>query len=278
IAACPYKKIYFNWATGKSEKCILCYPRLETGQPPACFHSCVGRIRYMGVLLYDQDKVQAAMSVPDEGLVQAQLSVLCDPHDPAVIRAAERSGVPPAMIESAQKSPVYRYVVEWGIALPLHAEFRTLPMLYYVPPLLPVMGRTDNGLYNHEPEDLFAAVGQARLPLRYYAALFSAGNVEVVEAVMRKLLAVRVSMRSREVSDIPAERVARILQEAGITHDQAEAIYKLTSLCTGADRYVLPPLAREQAVAADSVSPEVCAECHKGSCGFGPNETPKRGA
>jgi nitrate reductase beta subunit len=42
VAACPYKKTYYNWKTGKSEKCILCFPRLETGQAPACFHSCVG--------------------------------------------------------------------------------------------------------------------------------------------------------------------------------------------------------------------------------------------
>ena len=42
VSACPYKKTYFNWQTGKSEKCILCFPRLETGQAPACFHSCVG--------------------------------------------------------------------------------------------------------------------------------------------------------------------------------------------------------------------------------------------
>ncbi|MFM1918699.1 MAG: hypothetical protein RLZZ303_333, partial [Candidatus Hydrogenedentota bacterium] len=27
VAACPYKKVYYNWQTGKSEKCILCYPR-----------------------------------------------------------------------------------------------------------------------------------------------------------------------------------------------------------------------------------------------------------
>src|SRR5207245_37909 len=52
VSGCPYKKTYFNWSTGKAEKCILCYPRLESGQPPACFHSCVGRIRYIGLLLY----------------------------------------------------------------------------------------------------------------------------------------------------------------------------------------------------------------------------------
>src|ERR1035437_4277059 len=48
ISACPYKKVYYNWFATKAEKCILCYPRLETGQAPDCFHSCVGRIRYLG--------------------------------------------------------------------------------------------------------------------------------------------------------------------------------------------------------------------------------------
>ena len=57
VSACPYKKVYFNWKTGKSEKCILCYPRIETGEAPACFHACVGRIRYLGVLLYDADRI-----------------------------------------------------------------------------------------------------------------------------------------------------------------------------------------------------------------------------
>ena len=33
VSGCPYKKVYYNWDTGKSEKCTLCYPRLESGQP-----------------------------------------------------------------------------------------------------------------------------------------------------------------------------------------------------------------------------------------------------
>ena len=47
VKACPYKKIYFNFKTGKSEKCILCYPRVEKGVPPMCFWQCVGRIRWL---------------------------------------------------------------------------------------------------------------------------------------------------------------------------------------------------------------------------------------
>ena len=29
VSGCPYKKVYFNWHTGKAEKCTLCYPRIE---------------------------------------------------------------------------------------------------------------------------------------------------------------------------------------------------------------------------------------------------------
>ncbi|PUM28516.1 nitrate reductase subunit beta, partial [Salmonella enterica subsp. enterica serovar Dublin] len=41
ISGCPYKKIYFNWKSGKSEKCIFCYPRIESGQPTVCSETCV---------------------------------------------------------------------------------------------------------------------------------------------------------------------------------------------------------------------------------------------
>ena len=59
VSGCPYKKIYFNWSSGKSEKCIFCYPRIEAGQPTVCSETCVGRIRYLGVMLYDADRIEA---------------------------------------------------------------------------------------------------------------------------------------------------------------------------------------------------------------------------
>ena len=58
VSGCPYKKIYYNWTSGKAEKCIFCYPRIEAGQPTVCSETCVGRIRYLGVLLYDADGIQ----------------------------------------------------------------------------------------------------------------------------------------------------------------------------------------------------------------------------
>jgi complex iron-sulfur molybdoenzyme family reductase subunit beta len=50
VAACPYKKVYFNPKTFKSEKCIFCFPRVERGLAPACADQCVGRIRFVGYL------------------------------------------------------------------------------------------------------------------------------------------------------------------------------------------------------------------------------------
>jgi nitrate reductase / nitrite oxidoreductase, beta subunit len=63
VSGCPYKKIYYNWKSGKAEKCIFCYPRIEAGQPTVCSETCVGRIRYLGVLLYDADRIEQAASV-----------------------------------------------------------------------------------------------------------------------------------------------------------------------------------------------------------------------
>lgn len=50
IEACPYKAIYFNPVSQTSEKCILCFPRIEKGIAPACTRQCTGRIRAFGYL------------------------------------------------------------------------------------------------------------------------------------------------------------------------------------------------------------------------------------
>jgi nitrate reductase beta subunit len=248
ISGCPYKKVYYNWGTGKSEKCILCFPRLESGQAPACFHSCVGRIRYVGLLLYDADRIPDAVAVPDEELVDKQRAVILDPFDPAVIEAAMQNGMDPLWIESAQSSPVYKFVKEWKLALPLHPEARTLPMLFYVPPLLPVMGTRENGSFEIEGEDYFGSLDQARVPIRYMARLFAAGNESIVEEVVKRLIGVRLRRRQETVGDAEHAGIQRALSEAGLDEETVEAIYKLTSLPALEDRFVVPPYHREMAI------------------------------
>lgn len=277
ISGCPYKKVYYNWATGKSEKCILCYPRLESGQPPACFHACVGRIRYLGLLLYDADRIEEAAKVPDAQLVDAQRALIMDPFDPKVIAAAKANGISDAMMDAAQKSPVYKFVKQWKLALPLHPEFRTLPMLFYVPPLLPVLAMMEEGHYeiaganNGSLAPTISSLEQARLPLRYMASLFAAGNEEIVAQVYRKLIAVRVTMRAQRVKDVSTAEADQALALGQTTPEEAEAIFRLTSLPTFEERFVIPPLAREVAI-EQTLDPFT----RKQHAGFGFRQEPAR--
>lgn len=48
VRGCPYKKVFFNPMTGTSEKCIGCFPKIETGLQPQCFVNCIGKIRLAG--------------------------------------------------------------------------------------------------------------------------------------------------------------------------------------------------------------------------------------
>lgn len=272
VPACPYKKTYFNWHTGKSEKCILCFPRLETGQAPACFHSCVGRIRYLGVLLYDAAKIEEVGRMPLDELIEGQREMILNPHDPEVIAAARANGIHDSVIESAQRSPVYKFVKEWKIALPPHIEYRTLPMLFYVPPMAPVMSSRESGSVKNISEDLFHDIDDARVPMKFLANMFGAGHEGKVRYALRKQKAVRWYRRSVTVGDVTPEVAERMLAEAGSSVEEAEALYRLTSLCTFDDRFVIPPMHREEAIEMLEDPLE-----HKQNVGFGFLTGPKRG-
>lgn len=292
VTACPYKKSYYNWSTGKSEKCILCYPRLEAGHAPACMHSCVGRIRYLGVMLYDADRIQEIASAPEEDLVQLQMEMLLDPFDEDVQEAARKNGVSDSTLKAAQTSPVYKFVKEWDLALPLHPEFRTLPMLFYVPPLLPVMASVktvsnaerakklnpiakhwdDDWLYNTTTEELWGTIENVRFPIKYMANMFGAGDEQKVVDRLKKLMAVRIHRRGVTVGDIDQEKVNQTLADVGMDAEMADDIYYLTSLAKFDDRFVIPPAHREQAIEMIENTGDA-----KGAVGFGFNERPARG-
>lgn len=271
VPACPYKKVYFNWSTGKSEKCILCYPRLETSTPPACHHSCVGRIRYLGNVLYDASRIEEMASCPEEQLISKQRELILDPNDPEVIAAAKANGIPDDVITSAQNSPTYRFVMDWGLGLPLHPEFRTLPMLFYVPPLSPVLSSRNGDATRNNGEDMLHEVDEARVPMQYLANIFGAGNIEPVRYALRKQYAVRMWRRHLTVGDVDEATAKAVLVEADCSVEQAEAIYRLTSLAKYEERFIIPPSHREQAMEMLEDPME-----RKQSSGFGFNEAPLR--
>jgi nitrate reductase beta subunit len=244
VSGCPYKKVYFNHRTGKAEKCTFCYPRIEGGQPTICSETCVGRLRHLGVMLYDADAVLAAASTKDDkDLYEAQLSVFLDPHDPEVMAAAERDGVAHDWIQAAQRSPVYALIARHRVALPLHPEYRTMPMVWYVPPLSPITDAVHaTGHHDDNPDQVFAAIESLRIPLGYLASLFTAGEIWPVERALRRLTVLRTHMRAQQLGD-PVD--TDLLDSVGMTAQDVEDLYRILAIAKYDERYVIPKVHAE---------------------------------
>ncbi|PAD64464.1 nitrate reductase subunit beta [Bacillus siamensis] len=257
VSSCPYKKVYFNWQTNKAEKCTLCFPRLEAGLPTICSETCVGRIRYLGVMLYDADKVEEAASVENEkDLYHSQLDVFLDPNDPEVAKLAKEQGIPAEWIEAAQQSPIYKMIIDWKIALPLHPEYRTLPMVWYIPPLSPIMNLFEGKGSQQTAEDIFPAIDQMRIPIDYLAQLLTAGDTDHIRSTLKKMSVMRQYMRAVQTNKIidPA-----LISSVGLTEKKIEDMYRLLAIAKYDDRFVIPSSHREE------VS-DLYAE--QGSCGL----------
>jgi len=238
VSACPYKKVYFNWNTVKSEKCIFCYPRTENGESTICSKSCVGKIRNLGVILYDADAFAKAMDSEDNDLTEAFKRSILDPNDEENIKAAESPGINAEWLKAASNSPVYTYIKELEIALPLHPEFRTFPSVFYVPPLSPVTAAA-------EIHDEIPSAADLRIPVRYLSKLFSAGSESVIEGVLKRLLVIRKYMRAKGLDE--KAKLDEIIGDSPLTKEQIEKAHKLFTQAKADERFVLPQTFRAEA-------------------------------
>ncbi|GAA5078325.1 nitrate reductase subunit beta [Roseibacterium beibuensis] len=255
VSGCPYKKVYYNWSTGKSEKCTLCYPRIESGNPTVCSETCVGRIRYLGVMLYDADRVEeAARAEKTTDLYDAQLDVFLDPGDPVVIETARADGIPEDWIKAAQESPIWKMAMEWKVAFPLHPEYRTLPMVWYIPPLSPIQNAAEAGKIGME--NAMPNVRDLRIPVKYLANMLTAGDEEPVVNALERMMAMRAYMRTKTIEGVRDEAIAA---RVGLSGRVIEDMYKVMALADYEDRFVIPTTHREQVEEAYDL---------KGGCGF----------
>jgi nitrate reductase beta subunit len=269
VSNCPYKKVYFNHNTGKAEKCTMCYPRIEVGLPTVCSETCVGRLRYLGIILYDVDAVSAAVSQENEqDLLEAQLDLMLDPSDPEVIAAAIRDGIPADWLEAAAKSPVYKLIKKYRVALPLHPEYRTMPMVWYVPPLSPIVDSLrETGNDAEDSKNLFGALNSLRIPVEYLAELFTAGDTEPVLRSLKTLAAMRSYMRDVNLGQDPKPEIPA---SVGMSEETLYEMYRLLAIAKYEDRYVIPKAHAESAQNLEEMGCSLDVAGGPGQFGQGP--------
>lgn len=255
ISGCPYKKIYFNHSTGKAEKCTFCYPRMEVGIPTICSETCVGRLRYLGLMLYDADAVLAAASIEDEAqLYEAQLACFLDPRDPEIEAVARAQGISEEWIKAAQNSPVLYLIKDYKLALPFHPEYRTMPMVWYIPPLSPIVDAVaETGTDAEDAGNLFGAIDALRIPIEYLANLFTAGDISPVRRVLDRLAAMRSYMRDINLGNEPDEDIAAAVN---LTGDELQKMFRLLAIAKYEERYVIPTTLTDQAHSLEGLATE----------------------
>ena len=129
---------------------------------------------------------------------------------------------------------------KWKIALPLHPEYRTLPMVWYVPPLSPMESVGKALIRDGDDEDaanIFAAIDEMRIPMEYLASILSAGDVGPVRRSLERLTAMRRYMRDLNLGD---EARPEIATDAGMEPHELEAMYRMVAIADYDDRYVIP--------------------------------------
>ena len=144
--------------------------------------------------------------------------------------------------------------VDWKVALPLHPEYRTLPMVWYVPPLSPITSAAHAG--HIEAKGEIPDVEQLRIPVKYLANLLTAGDTRPVVRALERMLAMRSYQRSKHV-DGKANVAA--LEQVQLSVAEVEDMYRIMAIANYEDRFVIPTSHREYAENAFDV---------RGGCGF----------
>ena len=143
--------------------------------------------------------------------------------------------------------------MEWKVALPLHPEYRTLPMVWYVPPLSPISA-AETGKMGRD--GVMPDVRSLRIPLKYLANLLTAGDEAPVARGLERMLAMRAYMWDKTMEGGTDERHR---QEGGPVRPADRGHVPIMAIANYEDRFVIPTVHRELGEDAYDL---------RGGCGF----------
>ena len=194
ISGCPYKRFTTTGPPARP-KVHLLLPAHRSRPADGVLETCVGRIRYLGVLLYDADKIEHAASVADpKDLYESQLKVFLDPNAPEVIAEAKKQASPtPGSLR--RKIPGVQNGDGMESRLPLTPGIPHPADGVVHPPLSPIQSAMENNLIGEH--GIIPSVKDLRIPIQYLANLLTAGKEEPVIKALETMVAMRRYMRKR---------------------------------------------------------------------------------
>ena len=144
--------------------------------------------------------------------------------------------------------------MEWKVAFPLHPEYRTLPMVWYVPPLSPITAAAEAGKMGVDGG--MPDVKSLRIPLKYLANMLTAGDERPIATGLERMLAMRAYMRAKTVEGVIDHKLAGSVD---LSAAQIDEMYRYMAIANYEDRFVIPSTHRETVEDAYDM---------RGSCGF----------
>jgi nitrate reductase beta subunit len=127
-------------------------------------------------------------------------------------------------------------------------------MVWYIPPLSPVADALESGKTGLN--GILPDVDDLRIPNKYLANMFTAGDEVPIINALRKMLAIRSFMRSKTVDN---EQNINVLTDTGLTPEETGKMYDLMAIANYNDRFVIPSSHTEYAKNAFG---------YKAACGF----------
>ncbi|MCC7059474.1 MAG: nitrate reductase subunit beta, partial [Burkholderiaceae bacterium] len=132
---------------------------------------------------------------------------------------------------------------------------RTLPMVWYVPPLSPISAHANSGNIGSAANGL-PDVGSLRIPVRYLANLLTAGYEPPIVSALERMMAMRAWFRARQLG---THQDPALLASVGLDEATVDDMHRYLAIANYEDRFVIPTAHREEAENAYQL---------RGGCGF----------
>jgi len=114
-----------------------------------------------------------------------------------------------------------------------------------VPPLSPIMNYFEGKDSIKNPDMIFPAIEEMRIPIEYLANMLTAGDTEAVKESLQRMAMMRSYMRAiSSGKDFDEAKLARV----GLEAEQTKRMYRLLAIAKYEDRFVIPTSHKEAQV------------------------------